>query len=343
MRKLVLFFLAVTNCSTESKFSNKVPPVPTCQMTLSAADPMPQNISTIYLDDYLKGNPLDAYSQNHLLIPYTRVPIIVYTDFYKDLYPNDQEREIVRHKVIKFPGKRVLLIHDTHDYTFLQGFYSLYDFIDTWKIDYVISNYCGNDEFEVIKAGLRSLKVPIATIPNLVDGEVFKNRHLDKIYDVLIYGSTDGVYALRKRMFDILSKNRLGWKVKILSDRDVQGDALSILINQAHLAVATGSLFEYLVAKYFEIGHSHACILGNIPRQGQYLFKNNYIPLNLTMSYKEIENTISRALKNKAQLAHFAQKVAHDLKLYVSAERDRFMKKTLRLLAVMKLDIEEKR
>jgi hypothetical protein len=339
--RFLFFFLTAIGCKSVLVDDKNKPNLVmnndrTCHITITAEDHMPQNISTITLDDYLNGKTRPDIIPTHLLIYYTRVPITVYTDFYKDLYPNAQEILRIQQKVLDFPGKRVLLIHDTHDYTFLHGYYSLYDCITDWKIDYVISNYCGNDEFEVLRAGLQRLHVPIATIPNLVSGTIFKNRHLPKKYDVMIYGSTSGVYALRKRMFDLLTTNRLGWRVKVLAERDVQGEALSTLINEAHLVVSTGSLFDYLVAKYFEIGHSHACLLGNVPVQGRYLFEENYIPLNLTMSYEEIEETISSALERKPHLAHLAEKVSQSLQLYVAENQELFMKKTLHLLALKK-------
>lgn len=287
------------------------------------------SLDIIALDELLALPGDGATSAKRLVIPYTRTPVVAYTHMWQDLYPDEQAADAVKDKVLRFNGTRVLHIHDIHDYTFTKGYYSLYDYVVSHSIDLVMFNYCGNKEFDVIAADLKRVNVPVVTIPNLPDGDVFYDRKLDKKYDIMIYGDTSSVYPLRKRLLDVIKRNNGRWKTLILEDRSISGNELAALINQSRLCVATHSFFEYLVNKYFEIGLSHAVVVGNVPKQGLSLFKDDYVRVDYTMSIGEIEDTITAALANEFRLQQQADAMTESLKMYMLRYRTHYIVKAI--------------
>jgi hypothetical protein len=275
---------------------------------------------------------------------------------YKDLYKTGSDADRIQARIRGFPGKRLLGVHDIHNYTFTGGFETLYTYVATHNIDLVVGNYCGNEEYETIREGLlKHTGVPVVTIPNLVDHGIFYDRHLQKQWDILLYGHLDpDAYPFRNRLNKILTKNRLQWKTKVLEYNGAQKGELSSLLSsaeprrkksgknykatkknvlaylyQASLTVVTRSRYDYLLYKYFEISFSNSCLVGNIPTQGKALFQDNYIHLDESMDDETIENTIAEALQNKKRLGTLASKNLEAVQMYSIEYRKYYLTKAL--------------
>ena len=186
-----------------------------------------------------------------------------------------------------------------HDYTISNGYPEFFNYCKNIKIDYVISNYSNNFEYDIIRNGLTNIRIPIATIPNLINTNIFKNYNIDKCYDILIYGNMAGCYPFRRRMLKILEENTSNWKVRIIKFNELTTQELSKEINKSYLSVATKSIYDYLVCKYFEIPFSNSLIVGDMPIQGYEIFKEYYLDINNNMNDEEIICKITDFLNNK--------------------------------------------
>lgn len=168
--------------------------------------------------------------------------------------------------------------------------------------------------------------------------------HIDnkKIYDITIYGSTEGYqskcnlplnivhneylerwkkrnkvedlpdelnfYEFRNRMKKLLIESDK-YKLNIIDpsksgcwDCPIRGENLSKEINKAYLALATRTCIDKCMQKYIEISASDTVLLGNIPTDFKNLFEDNIIEINDDMSDEDILNVIDEALENKELL-----------------------------------------
>lgn len=274
----------------------------------------------IYVDEYLKSeNDTIDYSNYYLFIHYNRTNIISYNYIYNDLYTDDETTDKINKKILNFNGKKILIIHDIHDYTFKDGYNSFYNYLEMFNIDLVIGNYMYNKEYEIINSIVNKLNKKICTIPNLVDSNVFRNYDQEKIYDILIYGMIADCYVLRKRLLDIIKNNKENWKIRIIEYNEMDGVELSKEINKSYLSIATSSIYEYFVFKYIEISLSQSLVIGDMPLQGKKLFDdNNFININNDMTDDEIINIINITLNDKKSILEKINMFNSKLEFYKS-------------------------
>ena len=174
------------------------------------------------------------------------------------------------------------------------------------KYQYLISTYDCDALTQLCKR-LPSVRKAYV-IPHHIDTELYKDRGLPKIYDVLFYGNTNPErYPFRNRLRRLLAGSRL--KVRIIEhpgahvfDEERCSEELARMINQSEISIATPSAGDYLVAKYFEISAAGSVVAGKMAAQGRHIWKQNYVQLEEDMSDLEILDRLSAALKDKDSL-----------------------------------------
>ncbi len=174
----------------------------------------------------------------------------------------------------------------------------------------------------------------------------FKNYNLDKKYDILIYGSRNVInkieehcadqeyiiryniennifnsdlkkhnfYPLREKIENLLLKNKNKYNLKILPqstiyDGQIVNEDLSQLINESWLTLSCSTRADIAMAKYFEIAASYSCVLGDIPSDYTFLFKNNIVEVTEWMSDEEILCIIDNALSDKKNLTEMTKRL----------------------------------
>lgn len=171
------------------------------------------------------------------------------------------------------------------------------------KYQYLISTYDCDDLTQLCKC-LPSLRKAYV-IPHHIDTELYKDRGLPKIYDVLFYGNMNPErYPFRNRLRRLLAGSRL--KVRIIDhpgahvfDEERCSEGLARIINQSEISIATPAAGDYLVAKYFEISAAGSVVAGKMAAQGRDIWKQNYVQLEEDMSDVEILDRLIAALKDK--------------------------------------------
>ena len=180
--------------------------------------------------------------------------------------------------------------------------------------------------------------------------DVFRDRGLEKKYDILLYGSrvyhyeykreeidaiqdyirqyethTNTVvdehtkisfYPLRCKLESVLNNIRDKYRIKIVPescyDSKVANEELSTLINESYMTVACSSIADVLLHKYLEIPASNSVILGDIPSDYKEVFEGNIVEVNAFMSLDEIQSIIENALQEKAVLVEKGKRL-HDI------------------------------
>ena len=174
------------------------------------------------------------------------------------------------------------------------------------KYQYLISTYdC--DGLTQLRKRLPSVRKAYV-IPHHINTELYKDRGLPKIYDVLLYGNTNPErYPFRNRLQRLLANSHL--KVRIIEhpgahvfDEERCSEGLARIINQSEISIATPAAGEYLVAKYFEISAAGSVVAGKMPTQGQHIWKEHYVQLEEDMSDAEILGRLTAALKDRDSL-----------------------------------------
>lgn len=202
------------------------------------------------------------------------------------------------------------------------------------RYQYLISTYdC--DHLAKLCRGLPCLRKTYV-IPHHVNTEIYKQWGLPKIYDVLFYGNDDiRTYPFRSRLRKLLEGSRL--KLHIIEHPDYEtfdparcGEALARTINQSWIAIATPSIHDYLVAKYFEISAAGAVVAGKMASQGRPIWKEHYLRLEEDMSDLEILDRLVAALEDKAWLRRQSAVMEEVIRKEYSL--DRYVE---RLMAVM--------
>lgn len=176
------------------------------------------------------------------------------------------------------------------------------------KYHYVISTYDCDDLAQLCQR-LPSVRKAYV-IPHHIDTELYKDRGLPKIYDVLFYGNTNPErYPFRVRLRRLLATSHL--KVRIIEhpgahvfDEERCSEGLARIINQSEISIATPPAGDYLVAKYFEISAAGSVVAGKMATQGRSIWKEHYVQLEEDMSDLEILGRLTAALKDRASLRH---------------------------------------
>jgi hypothetical protein len=175
-----------------------------------------------------------------------------------------------------------------------------------------------------------------------IDLTRFYNRHLEKEYDIVYYGSNDvslpaplsdvdekwfsdneidpipemyNFYPLRKRIYDILKKNEGRYRVKLLDpcggiNASVKNAELSELLNKSHMAVATCARVDYIMNKHTEICASNCVILGNSPSDFESTFGGNIVKVDFRMTDEEILGVIDTALSRPEWLRETGERMS---------------------------------
>jgi hypothetical protein len=152
-------------------------------------------------------------------------------------------------------------------------------------------------------------------IPHHLDMLIYRDYGLPKLFDVLLYGNTDAsIYPFRRRLRDLLANSLL--RVRIVEDPcydafdpDRCGESLVRAINQSWISIATPSRFDYLVAKYFEIGACGSVVAGKMPPQGEAIWRDRHIRLTEEMTDEEITATLTAALLSPDRLRQISEEM----------------------------------
>jgi hypothetical protein len=211
---------------------------------------------------------------------------------------------------------KCIRLRDMHERTFTNGIEGFINSCKKHSIDYIITIYKDNFEYNKIKKLIINSKIKLVTIPLLINTNVFKDYTLNKKWDILFYGAISDAYPFRKRLIKILLSSRLKHlKIKILKYGELRKEKLAMEINKSWLTISTKSKFNYLVEKYFEIPASKSLVLGNMPQQGKNIFGINYIYVDNHMSDNEIINRIKNIFLNKKLITkktNDAYKIIHN-------------------------------
>ena len=139
------------------------------------------------------------------------------------------------------------------------------------------------------------------------------STHIDKKWDILFYGNTlPKVYPFRNRLYRLFSKNTHLFNIKLISSTKkgrIGGKDLQLLINQSWLSIATKSIQNDLLAKYYEIPMYGSVLCGDYPDiETEQTIKQNMIYIDNDMSNTEILDIIKSALDNKEKLIEMQNK-----------------------------------
>lgn len=216
---------------------------------------------------------------------------------------------------------KVLYIHDIHNYSFVGGFEALFNISKELNINYVISNFSDNLEFDTIYSNFEKLNIKVFAYPifNLAFNDSWiPTINLNKEYDILYYGADiHYCYKFRLRLKQILEKyhKQYNWRIRIIKYGELTGVDLYNEINKSLLCVSTRSSFDYLLFKYIEIPFSNSLIIGDIPTQlKDYLNHNSIIEINEDMDDLTICTIINENLKNKDLIFKRIKELQSDLK-----------------------------
>jgi hypothetical protein len=149
--------------------------------------------------------------------------------------------------------------------------------------------------------------------PNAVDVRLFRNYELPKEYDVILYGEINPkVYPLRARLARLLA-GEIGLRIRLIAhpgyypeagdaEGVIAGEALSREINKAWIGIATRSVYNCFLMKYFEIAASFALVAGNMPDHAREVFGSDFLELGMQQSDEEIIAAFKGALADKDRL-----------------------------------------
>jgi len=196
--------------------------------------------------------------------------------------------------------KRCVMVEDTRDQERLSAL------MNHHGCQYLLATYKGV-ELTQLEAQCRHLRGTWA-IPHHIDTTLYRDLGLEKRYDVLLYGYTEGwIYPFRSRLRRLLARSPLNVKIIDHPGRDHYdparcGEGLVRLINESWLAIATPTSSDYLVAKYLEIAACGSVVAGKMASEGRPLWDGHYVAIEEDMSDDEILQRLMSALEHKDQL-----------------------------------------
>lgn len=153
------------------------------------------------------------------------------------------------------------------------------------------------------------------------------------------YPSEINFYPLRKRIADLLLQHQDKYRINYIPKPQqgcwncpVKREALSKLLNQSRLCLATTSRTNRCMFKYFEISASACGILGNIPTDYQS-FRYNAVEIDEDMTDEQILAKIDEALSRHSLIDFYSRQRAKTIdRLYGNGGREEiinlFLKKT---------------
>lgn len=209
----------------------------------------------------------------------------------------------------------------------------IFDFEDVMgKVDIIVNNVnrhgydlvlYKNDcsDVEMIKNNCPGIK--FARYDHYIDDDIFRDYGLEKIYDIICFGTVDyGCYPFRKRLFELVQKSGK-FNIKMVEHpgygtnrkHNIINGELSKLLNQSKICIVTPSTLEFMLKKYSEAALSKCCMAGRIPKYNGEKYDGALIELNEKMTDAEIVDKLQKYLDNYDKIKDLedkAYKVAKD-------------------------------
>lgn len=232
----------------------------------------------------------------------------------------DKTKDILKHH------KKYLIVQDfinSDDYH--HGIKSLILYLKKFKFKGILTPYLNTPATIPIKNELPLLE--IVHIPHHIDENKFKDWKLQKTTDIFIFGNCKGnKYPFRHRLVKILESIKHKYNITFWNDimsrnyfkfnAKISNENLSKQINSSWLTICTKSTSDALLGKYIETSMSNSCILGNMPTDGQKIWKENYINIDEDMHDNTIIQIIENALKDKTKLQNYINIMKDRIKPY---------------------------
>ena len=242
---------------------------------------------------------------------------IIFLDFYA-IYAKYINLLLIE-KQMNFIGKCknvALITRDLHFGTFIDtnknyGYDVMKSMIKKLNVKYIISNYACVEFTYIINI---TNCIPYVLSHHLDTKIFYANNLAEKNIDVFVFGADfPHVYPTRNRIKKIVSTMNIN-KV-ILNHGDVRHskyryDGLANIMRNSWLTVATPSIYNYLVMKYFEASACGSVVLGNMADQGKDIWQDNFIEIKPSNTDDEIKNIIMNALNNKEKLLEISEKMS---------------------------------
>ena len=160
----------------------------------------------------------------------------------------------------------------------------------------------------------------------------YKNHGCEKIYDIILYGRRHApLYPFRERMMELLLQNQHKYKIKYIpfcgyqnKPNIIRMEELSKLINQSWLTLSVPMNedrdWDDFLQKFGEGSLSYALILGNIPKEAEVYYGDDYCRVTPNMTDTEILNVIDNELANKVRITEKTDRVYKTLQLALNVE-----------------------
>ena len=211
--------------------------------------------------------------------------------------------------VLKIIPKRCVVFEDMREWTFDGGIDVVCEQINR-LYHYVIATYeCA--ELDRIRRSCPAIR-KFFVLPHYINTQVYRDYGQPKIRDVVLFGNTKvHKYPFRNRLGRLLLNSNLNVEVVAHPgyeqfDTNKCGEGLALKINESRLAVATPSMSDYLVSKYYEISACRTVVTGTMPASGEAVWGDNYVALRTDMSDREILDRLSAALADPEGLRRMA-------------------------------------
>lgn len=247
-------------------------------------------------------------------------------EFYKRRIKNLETSEIIDSKIktLLQSKNKYLLVQDLHNDDYTNGLDGLINYLNMHNFKGIITPYLKTQNIDYIKQHIKVNNFKYIHMPHHIDSEKFKDYNLEKKYDILIFGNDHAkYYPFRNRLIELLSKGN-NLKLRIIPkhknyfkyDGLISNENLSIMINESWLTLCTSSKYDYLLGKYFETSMSNSVVLGNMPKDGVKIWKDNFVKLSPNMTDEEIMTTIYKSLENKDKLKQYSQNMKVIMSIY---------------------------
>jgi hypothetical protein len=204
-------------------------------------------------------------------------------------------------------AKRVVVLGDLHRFNPSNSKYKNFMFRlrDRYGIDAIFTKY-----IQTYERDYHTLNLPVFHWPHSVDINIFRDYGMKKKYDVLSTGmlASRRIYPIRRQMHDMFSKESYYKSIDRPNNRTDKhpnpwpvDEDYAKEINKANIAIACTSVYNYTIAKIFEIPACHTALLCDYTDEMKSL---GYIPDVNFIKYKG-NNTIGKVeklLKDKDRL-----------------------------------------
>lgn len=180
------------------------------------------------------------------------------------------------------------------------------NFFKTYNIHYLISRYECRNLYSILHNS-NSWIIKHFVVPHHLDPRLFKlhQQQPKKNLDIIFYGPFNArTHPFYSRLKNIIT-NCNKFKTKWIPYTNKNQFKISQLLNSSWIAIPF-YFSDSLSHIFFEISAAKCVIAGNMPKQGQQIWHNNYIKLNNNMSDDEILSKLEYHLHNKRSLSFMA-------------------------------------